>query len=95
MRRTTGAILFATIWLAAGIVAAPAQGALMPGLSLQTDKPKLTPEEQAKADKLDRAYRAATQSTPDQKAPDPWGNVRSSSPAKPGTARTSKPSAAR
>jgi hypothetical protein len=95
MRRTTGTILFATIWLAAGIVAASAQGALMPGLSLQNDKPKLTPEEQAKADKLDRAYRAATQSTPDQKAPDPWGNVRSNSPAKPGTARTSKPSAAR
>jgi hypothetical protein len=91
MRPATGIILFAAIWLAAGIAAASAQGALMPGLSLQQDKPKLTPEEEAKAEKLERAYRAATQSTPDQKASDPWGNVRGSA-TKSGTAKTGKSS---
>ncbi|HWM82575.1 MAG TPA: hypothetical protein VNQ56_10990 [Pseudolabrys sp.] len=93
MRPATRIILFAAIWLAAGVTGASAQ-ALMPGLSLQQDKPKLTPEQQAKAEKLDRAYRAATQSTPDQKAPDPWGNVRDST-AKPGTAKSGKPAATR
>jgi len=97
MRPATGTILFAALWLTAGVTAASAQ--LMPGLSLQQDKPKPTPEEAAKAEKLERAYRAATQSTPEQKAPDPWGTVRSTPAAKPSaaaksrTAKTGKPPA--
>jgi len=68
---------------------------------LPGDKPKPSEEEQARQDRIDRAYRAATESRPDQKAPaDPWGNVRApaqaSQPkaAKPQTARPARSSAA-
>ena len=50
----------------------------MPGISLGHDeKRKLTPEEQARQDKLDEAYKAATKKIPEQKASDPWADVRS------------------
>ena len=37
---------------------------------------KLTPEEQEKQDRLDKAYKSATQKIPDKKSNDPWGSVR-------------------
>jgi Spy/CpxP family protein refolding chaperone len=42
----------------------------------QTDKPKPTQEEIEKQQRLDDAYKAATNKIPDRKANDPWGIVR-------------------
>jgi hypothetical protein len=55
----------------------------MPGLSLGGDHTrKLTPEEQARQDATDKAYRATMQKIPEKKtAADPWGNIRETSPA--------------
>jgi hypothetical protein len=87
MRSTAAVVLFSAL----AIPAIPATPALaqfgVPPMSIQQDKPKLSPEEQAKQDKLDRAYRAAIGSKPDQKATDPWGNVR----AAPQTSATHTP----
>jgi hypothetical protein len=47
----------------------------------QTEKPKPTPEEMEKQQRLDDAYKAATNKIPDQKSNDPWGAVRATSPA--------------
>ncbi|MGD9766352.1 MAG: hypothetical protein AB7U62_01800 [Pseudolabrys sp.] len=75
-------IFLAVLTLTAGfsLTAAPAlaqQSALMPGISLGgSNKPKLTPEQQEKQDRLDRAYKAATDSQPAGKPVDPWGNAR-------------------
>ena len=47
------------------------------GLSLGgPEKRKLTPEEQAKQDALDQAYKSATNKIPDRNANDPWADVR-------------------
>jgi hypothetical protein len=43
---------------------------------------QLTPEEQEKQRQLDADYKAATKKIPDQKAADPWGNVRPTPTAK-------------
>jgi hypothetical protein len=49
----------------------------MPGISFGGDsKRKLTPEEQAKQDAMDKAYNSAIQKIPEKKANDPWGNIR-------------------
>jgi hypothetical protein len=49
----------------------------MPKLSLQGDqKRKLTPEEEERQQRLDADYKAATKKIPDQKAADPWADVR-------------------
>lgn len=59
------------------------------------DKPKLSEEEQARQDRIDRAYKAATESRPAQKASDPWGNVRSpAQPVQPKATRPARSSAA-
>jgi hypothetical protein len=42
----------------------------------QQEKRPLTPEEREKQQKLDDAYKAATNKIPDQKANDPWAVVR-------------------
>jgi len=48
------------------------------GLSLQHDKPKLTPEEIEKQKAIDDAYKAASKKIPEQQRPnDPWADVRS------------------
>jgi Spy/CpxP family protein refolding chaperone len=47
----------------------------------QQEKRKLTPEEMEKQQRLDDAYKAATNKIPDQKANDPWAVVRPTSPA--------------
>jgi len=53
----------------------------MPSLSLGGDhKRKLSPEEQAKQDAVDKAYNSAMQKIPDKKSTDPWGNIRQASP---------------
>ncbi|HEY1154548.1 MAG TPA: hypothetical protein VGE73_11890 [Pseudolabrys sp.] len=78
-------IFLAVLTLGAGfgLSAGPAlaqQSALMPGISLGgSNKPKLTPEQQEKQDRLDRAYKAATDSQPAAKPVDPWGNARAPS----------------
>jgi hypothetical protein len=45
-------------------------------LQLQREQKHLTPEEQEQQKKLDDAYKTATKKIPDQKANDPWGDVR-------------------
>ena len=55
---------------------APAQMP-MPSFSLQGDKKRpLTPEEQERQKQLDNDYKAATKKIPEQKANDPWADVR-------------------
>jgi hypothetical protein len=54
----------------------------MPGISLGGDHTrKLTPEEQARQDATDKAYRSTMQKIPEKKVTDPWGNIREASPA--------------
>jgi hypothetical protein len=53
-----------------------AHAQLMPKFSLGADERKLTPEEQEKKKELDNAYKQATNKIPDQKANDPWADVR-------------------
>ena len=48
-------------------------------LQLQREQKHLTPEEQEQQKKLDDAYKAATKKIPDQRAHDPWADVRESS----------------
>jgi hypothetical protein len=49
----------------------------MPSISLQGDKKRpLSPEEQERQKQIDNDYKAATSKMPDQKANDPWANVR-------------------
>jgi len=63
---------------------------IMPKFSLGDDnKRKLTPEEQEQKKQLDDAYRQATNKIPDQKANDPWADVRSA-PATPAPAPKKK-----
>jgi hypothetical protein len=48
-----------------------------PGISLQGDnKRPLTSEEQERQRQLDNDYKAATNKIPEQKANDPWADVR-------------------
>ena len=50
----------------------------MPSMSLQGEKKRaLTPEERERQKQLDNDYKAATSKVPDQKANDPWADVRS------------------
>jgi hypothetical protein len=55
----------------------------------QTDKPKPTQEEIEKQQRLDDAYKAATNKIPDQKSNDPWGAVRPTSPTPTAKKKTS------
>ena len=49
----------------------------MPSMSLQGDQKRpLTPEEQERRKQIDNDYKAATSKIPDQKATDPWADVR-------------------
>ena len=45
------------------------------------EKRKLTPEEEEQQKKIDDEYKAATRKIPDQKAADPWADVRQAPPA--------------
>jgi hypothetical protein len=45
-------------------------------LQLQPEQKHLTPEEQEQQKKLDDSYKAAIKKVPDQKANDPWADVR-------------------
>ena len=68
-----------------------AQNPLMPGVSLGGEqKRQLTPEEQERQKQLDNDYKAATGKVPDQKATDPWADVRPT----PGTASRKTPTVA-
>jgi len=72
-------VVAAVLALAAtlGLAVIPAQAQIMPGISLGgSGKAKLTPEQQEKQDRLDRAYKAATDSQPAAKPVDPWGGAR-------------------
>ena len=56
---------------------ASAQNPLMPSVHLGGgQKRQLTPEEQERQKQLDNDYKAATGKVPDQKAIDPWADVR-------------------
>jgi hypothetical protein len=71
--------LFCGLLAAAALVlpatSAPAQ--VTPKLSLQGDQKRpLTSEEIERQKRLDAEYKAATSKIPDQKAADPWANVR-------------------
>jgi hypothetical protein len=52
------------------------QNPLMPGMHLQREEKKLTPEEQERQKQIDADYKAATKKIPDQNAADPWASVR-------------------
>ena len=52
-----------------------------PGVHLKDDKPSRTKEQKKYDKELDRAYQAATKKIPEQKKPDPWGNIRPTPPA--------------
>jgi len=70
---------------------ASAQNPLMPGVSLGGEqKRQLTPEEKERQKQLDNDYNAATGKVPDQKATDPWANVRPT----PGTPNPKTPTVA-
>ena len=48
-----------------------------PGMSFPMgEEPTVSEEEKAKKAERERAYRAAVGKIPDQKADDPWGNIR-------------------
>ena len=52
-----------------------AQG--MPPISLRPNERTLTPEERERQKQIDDDYKAANKKVPDQKAKDPWADVRS------------------
>ncbi len=72
-------LIGATIALMSGIASAQ----FTPGITLQPDATRpLTPEEQEKRKAVDDAYKSAIQKIPNQQKPaDPWGNIRSTTPA--------------
>jgi hypothetical protein len=57
----------------------------------QTDKPRPTQDQIEKQQKLDDAYKAATNKIPDQKSGDPWAVVRPSGSAPAPTAKKKTP----
>jgi hypothetical protein len=72
LRKFIGAGLIISLLTGAALAQLP-----MPGVSLGHDeKHKLTPEEQAKQDATDRAYKSTLQKIPEKKTLDPWGNIR-------------------
>jgi hypothetical protein len=70
------ALLILPAMAVAAMPAGTARAQLMPKFSLGADQKKLTPEEQEKKRELDNAYKQATNKIPDQKAADPWADVR-------------------
>jgi hypothetical protein len=69
-------LVAAAVAMLAGTATAQMGSPLMPKVSLQGDEKHLTPEEIEKRKQLDDAYKAATNKIPDQKADDPWADVR-------------------
>jgi hypothetical protein len=77
LRKTLRVLLPAAAIAAMPVATAYAQMApIMPKFSLGADQRKLSPEEQAKKQQLDDAYKAATNKIPDQRSNDPWADVR-------------------
>ena len=68
-------ILLAGVLLALMTTYASAQG--MPPISLRGNERTLTPEERERQKQIDDDYKAANKKVPDQKAKDPWADVRS------------------
>jgi len=64
------------------------------GMSLQHEKPRLTPEEIARQKAIDDAYKAATKKIPDQQSNDPWSDVRPA-PNPPPTPKTKQTTASK
>jgi hypothetical protein len=52
-----------------------------PGVTLKNDKPSRTKEQKEYDKAVDRAYRSTLKDIPEQKKPDPWGDIRSTAPA--------------
>ena len=83
-RRSFGLLLAAAFALPPASALAQDGGIPMPKFSLGGEqKRKLTPEEEEQQKKIDADYKAATRKIPDQKANDPWADVRQA-PAGPG-----------
>jgi hypothetical protein len=60
--------------------------AQMPAINLAPTDRQLTPEEVEKRRTVDDSYKSAIKKIPDQKhIDDPWGNLRSNTPASPKT----------
>ena len=68
-------ILLAGVLLALMTTYASAQG--MPPISLRPPERTLTPEERERQKQIDDDYKAASKKVPEQKAKDPWADVRS------------------
>jgi hypothetical protein len=67
-------IPLAGVLLALTTAYASAQG--MPPISLRGQQRTLTPEERERQKQIDNDYKAATSKIPEQKAKDPWADVR-------------------
>lgn len=77
-------LLVVTFAVPATSVLAQDGGLPMPKFSIGGEqKRKLTPEEEEQQKKVDSDYKAATRKIPDQKAADPWADVRQA-PSAPG-----------
>ena len=73
------------------LLASPAV-AQIPKLNLMQDKPSKTQDELDAEKAQEKAYKDSLKKIPDQKAPaDPWGNVRTDSPAPAKSASSAKP----
>jgi len=76
LRKLVGAGVITAVMTGAAVAQMP-----MPSISLgHDDQRKLTPEEQARQDATDRAYKSQLQKIPEKKTVDPWGNIRDTSP---------------
>jgi hypothetical protein len=82
LRTPLGLLLAAALVLPAASASAQESGGggggiPMPKFTIGGDhKRKLTPEEEEQQKRIDADYKAATKKIPDQKAPDPWADVR-------------------
>jgi hypothetical protein len=88
-----GELFMRVLRLAAAIMllASPAV-AQIPKLNLLQDKPSKTQDELDAEKAQDKAYKDSLKKIPDQKAPtDPWGSVRSDTPAPAAKSASSKP----
>ena len=87
-----------SIVVAAALLSSAAAWAQMPGMNLAPQDKQYTSDELEKQKEIDRAYRDAIKTLPDQqRSNDPWGNIRSvdQSAPKPAApkAATAKPAA--
>jgi hypothetical protein len=72
------------------LLAGPAYAQQTPALNLIQDGPSKSPEQKAREDAVDKAYKESLRKIPDAKgSSDPWGTVRGGDAAKTSASRTS------